>query len=157
MTTDPPFLLEDMPQEILLHILKQGLDINDLKTVRSLGRLWCRVASDNKLWQNIVEQINDIPNYQSFNFYDVQDYIEMLLMDAKFHDVSCLADSFLRNWFFQNFNNNNNEDITVEKVRKLFFEIEKQKKWEEVNLKRFGHIHQSNCIRSSTPDPSIKC
>ena len=58
MSINPPSLLENMPEEIILRILKQGLDIVDLKAVRDLGRKWYRIANDDELWENIAKKIN---------------------------------------------------------------------------------------------------
>ncbi|NGX33720.1 MAG: hypothetical protein K1060chlam1_00061 [Candidatus Anoxychlamydiales bacterium] len=157
MSINPPFLLENMPEEVLLNILKQGLDITDLKAVRALGRFWCNFVSDNELWQNIAIKIKCILYPQIDVFFDVKMYVQKLLHDAKFHNVSYLADSFLRNWVFRNFKSD--ADVTIGKIRKLIVEIEKQEKWDEIHLIRFGCIHRprsaSGCIRSSTPGPSM--
>lgn len=41
--------IKELPDDILLKILKQDLDITDLKAVREISRKGCELASDGKI------------------------------------------------------------------------------------------------------------
>ncbi|NGX52888.1 MAG: hypothetical protein KR126chlam5_01194 [Candidatus Anoxychlamydiales bacterium] len=130
MTLNPLFLLENMPEEILVYILKQDLDIVDLKAVRLLGRKWYKIATDDDVWRNIAEKINftirpQITKEKIFNLVHV--HVGLNLNKARLHKLHCFEDSYLRNWVNKNIKNDS--DIIIEKIKKLYREIEKELRW----------------------------
>lgn len=153
-------LFERLPEELLLHILKQDLDIKDLKNVRLLGRLWCRIASDNELWINIAKKIGCPLNHQTNVFYDVERHTRALLKKARLFQVFFIEKDYVINWMNENFKDDS--EITTKKIKALKSEVETESRWRQISY----HIHdnigcfpwknyKSSFERSATPNPVI--
>ncbi|NGX33399.1 MAG: hypothetical protein K1060chlam4_01464 [Candidatus Anoxychlamydiales bacterium] len=132
MSTKSLSLLETMPTEMLLNILKQDLDITDLKTVRTLGRLWCSLASDDKLWKNIAKKINykQKPLEGTSIINSVRSHVKTLITDARFYKINFVQGAYLRNYANEIFEKDSG--LTIEKILQLKKEMVTEKKWNQV-------------------------
>ncbi|NGX30245.1 MAG: hypothetical protein KR126chlam4_00927 [Candidatus Anoxychlamydiales bacterium] len=134
METKPLLSLESLPNEILLKILKQDLDITDLKAVRTLGRLWYRLASIDELWINIAKKINynQMPLKGKSMMSLIRLHVKFLIIGARVCNTIFFEGAFLRNWVNKNIKND--ADITIEKILQLKKERNIERVWNRISV-----------------------
>ncbi|NGX49708.1 MAG: hypothetical protein K940chlam5_01312 [Candidatus Anoxychlamydiales bacterium] len=156
MSINPPSLLENMPEEIILRIFKQGLDITDLKAVRALGRKWYRIANDEELWENIAARINyfqkPIEGMSMANL--VRSYVKNFINLARVQGIVCAEFSFIADGVR---NIRNDADLTIDKINALKKILEKEKRWHRISpqtrtvIDYCDYIEPEPFKRSATP------